>query len=279
MRINAGARANGLSYNQFIAGLKARTSSSTGRCSPTSRSPIRRSSARSPSRQRRRSPQTRPNRASSRDLPAPGRLLRRPLAALRSAVPPARGAIRGSDALCARPALGSAAAAARRACTTSCSPGRPRGTTSTRRSTGTPVPRALVRRAGGADERGAAGVGAPARVPVGGRRPAARPARARAVGRAEPRLGPLPLRLLDGRRGATSRARARRRRPRAAARRAASSGGVEVARRRGIDRSPVDVDHRARRATAAVVRLGRPDRAGSSGCAARSTSCARTRPS
>ena len=38
IRINAGARAHGLSYNQFISGLKAaETSSSTARCSPTSR--------------------------------------------------------------------------------------------------------------------------------------------------------------------------------------------------------------------------------------------------
>ena len=57
MRINAGARAHGLSYNQFIARPEGgRTSSSTGRCSPTSRSATRRSSASSPSRPSRRSP-------------------------------------------------------------------------------------------------------------------------------------------------------------------------------------------------------------------------------
>ena len=36
IRINAAARQNGLSYNQFIAGLRRRRSSSTARCSPTS---------------------------------------------------------------------------------------------------------------------------------------------------------------------------------------------------------------------------------------------------
>ena len=55
-RINAAARAHGLSYNQFISGLKARrASSSTARCSPTSPSAIRPRSASSPSRRRPRS--------------------------------------------------------------------------------------------------------------------------------------------------------------------------------------------------------------------------------
>src|SRR5471032_275605 len=62
---------------------RRRTSSSTGRCSPTWRSATRRSSARSPSRRRllwRNSP-------ARRDLPSPGRVLRRPLTALCSALP------------------------------------------------------------------------------------------------------------------------------------------------------------------------------------------------
>ena len=71
MRINAGARANGLSYNQFIAGLRRAASSSTARCSRTSPCPTRRSSARSPRRPR---PRWRNSRA-PRPLPPPGRLV------------------------------------------------------------------------------------------------------------------------------------------------------------------------------------------------------------
>ena len=55
MRINAAARQNGLSYNQFVAGCRKARSSSTARCSPISPSAIRPRSARSPSRRRPRS--------------------------------------------------------------------------------------------------------------------------------------------------------------------------------------------------------------------------------
>ena len=87
MRINAGARANGLSYNQFIAGLKAAdieldrkvladlAVSRSGEVRRDRRAGEGRAGANSPA---------------SGDLPAPGRLLRRPLAALRGALPPAR---------------------------------------------------------------------------------------------------------------------------------------------------------------------------------------------
>ena len=51
-RINAAARANGLSYNQFVHGCRRPGSSSTGRCSRTSPSATRPRSARSPSRRR-----------------------------------------------------------------------------------------------------------------------------------------------------------------------------------------------------------------------------------
>ncbi len=55
-RINAGARLHGLSYNQFISGLKLPRSSSTARCSPISRCTIPSSSGSSPSRRRPLSP-------------------------------------------------------------------------------------------------------------------------------------------------------------------------------------------------------------------------------
>src|SRR5581483_6684205 len=131
------------------------------------------------------------------DLPPPGRLLRRPLAAVRGAVSSARGGPAGRRRR-SRPEVGPAAAPARgaplpRARRRRVVRRRRRRTRAARR-----LPRALGGRAGGADERGAASLGPPAGVPLGGRRPPARPARARAVRRPQPALGPLPLPLLDG---------------------------------------------------------------------------------
>ena len=90
-------------------------------------------------------------------------------------------------------------------------------------------------------------MGAPARVPHGRRRPAARPARARPVRGAEPRLGPLPVPLLDRLVGQTATSSwrattARRRRP------SCSHATSTVARRRGVDLNPVDAttEHGAR---------------------------------
>ena len=48
VRVNAAARENGLSYSQFLFGLKRRASRSTGRSSRTSPSTIPQGSARSP---------------------------------------------------------------------------------------------------------------------------------------------------------------------------------------------------------------------------------------
>ena len=247
MRINAGARANGLSYNQFIAGLKAaeieldrKVLADLAVSDPAKFGEHRRAG------QARRSPRNK-RRSSSRDLPPAGRLLRRPLAALRRALSPARGRSAGRRTR-SRPDVGLPAAPARRRCTTCVLAGQ-----ASWDDVGGALEqhaeflRALHRGAGGADERGAARVGAAARVPLARRRPPVRPARARPVRGAQPRLGPLPLPLRDGRRGATARSSSqattgRRRRP------SCSQRSVSVARRRGIDLNPVDAttDHGAR---------------------------------
>ena len=99
-------------------------------------------------------------------------------------------------------------------------------------------------------------MGAAARLPLGRRRPPVRPARARPVRGAQPRLGPLPLSLRDGHVGRRL-ARARRRRPDTAAGRAAAALrlGRAAARHRP---EPGRRDDRPRRASPAGVRLGRP---------------------
>src|ERR1700733_6888098 len=102
MRINAGARSNGLSYNRFIAGLKAanieldrKVLADLAISDPGKFSEIAEQA------------KARPGRG---DLPSPGRVLRRPLTALCSALPPAcRRRARGPGGT--GPALGSAAAA------------------------------------------------------------------------------------------------------------------------------------------------------------------------
>ena len=112
MRINAGARAHGLSYNQFMHGLKAgeRRARPEGARRPRGRRPgeVRRDRRAGEVGSRRAR-----NNAASRDLQPPGRLLRRPFAAVCGAVPPARGrpARRRHRS---RPRLGSPAAVARR---------------------------------------------------------------------------------------------------------------------------------------------------------------------
>ena len=122
MRINAGARAHGLSYNQFMLGLKAanveldrKVLADLAVDRPGGVRRDRRAGqvgARRPRRYRRGS--------ARRDLLAPGRLLRRSLPALRGALPPARGrASRRRHRSRAR--LGLPRSGCSPACTTSCS--------------------------------------------------------------------------------------------------------------------------------------------------------------
>ena len=221
MRINAGARANGLSYNQFIAGLKAAEIE-------LDRKVLADLAVSDPAKfgEHRRAGQV-GARANKRPAQAEifsrqAVVLRRPLAALRRSLSPARGRSAGRRTR-SRPDLGPPAAPARRRCTTCVLAGQVSwddvgGALDAARR----VPGAVHRRAGGADERGAARLGAPARLPLGRRRPPVRPARARPVRRAQPRLGPLPLPLRDGHVG-RGRARARGRRPGTAAGRAAAA--------------------------------------------------------
>ena len=113
MRINAGARANGLSYNQFMAGLKAANveldrkiladlaiadPAKFGEIVQQAKAALAQIDAQS----------------AARDLRAAGRLLRRPLAALCARLPPARRRPAGRRRR-ARSRVGPAAAAARRA--------------------------------------------------------------------------------------------------------------------------------------------------------------------
>ena len=274
MRINAGARANGLSYNQFIAGLKAANveldrkvladlaiadPAKFGEIVEQAKAALAQIDAR---RQR-------------RDLPAAGRLLRRPLAAVRPRLPPARRRSAGRRHR-TRPRAGTCRCACSAGCTTSCSAARRRGTTLGARARAARVPRRCVRRAGGADERGAArpGRSCPAFLSLADGRP---------FDLLE--LGPsaglnlvwdrYALPLLDRRVGERS-ARARRRRPHPAA------GGAARAARRGCaaarDRpEPRRHDDRRKGARAAGVRLGGPGRSGSSACDARSRSRGPTR--
>ena len=183
MRINAGARANGLSYNQFIAGLKAaeieldrKVLADLAITDPAKFGEIV-EQAKSALAAREIDPP-------GGDLPPAGRLLRRPLAALRRTVSPARGGPAGRRHR-SRPRLGLPAAPARRAALPRARGRRVVGRhrARARRSTRAFLAR-WTERAGRADERGAALVGAPARVPLARRRPAVRPARARPVGRA-----------------------------------------------------------------------------------------------
>ena len=176
----------------------------------------------------------------ARDLPPPGGVLRRPLAALRRALPALRRRRAGrarSRPTCA----GTSRCGCSAACTTSCSAARRRGTTSMRRSTHAGrLPRALRRGAARPDERGRTRVGAASRrssrsasdridLDRAGRERRAAPrastasatATRRVVGERWPRAG-----------GGRSRAG---RPPRC------SSRQLEIVRRRGIDRDPVDV--------------------------------------
>ena len=183
MRINAGARANGLSYNQFIAGLKAaehRARPEGARGSRGHRSgEVRRDRRAGQGRARQREISRQAEIFSRQAAYCDGRS---PLYA--AALPPARGRSAGRRRR-ARPRLGLSAAAARRPALPRARAARRRGTTSTPRSTST---RAFLARwcrgAGGADERGAALVGAPARrssrSPTGGRSTCSSSARPRA---------------------------------------------------------------------------------------------------
>ncbi len=135
MRINAGARANGLSYNQFMSGLKIANVELDRKVLADLAATDPASSARSSSRPSRRSPPR--NNSATRDLRAAGVVLRRPLAALRQASVAGSRTIRGSAR--SRPiSPGTCRCASSAGCTTSCSPVRPRGTTSASRSSGTP---------------------------------------------------------------------------------------------------------------------------------------------
>ena len=276
MRINAGARANGLSYNQFIAGLKAASIELDRK--------VLADLAVSRSGEVRRDRRAGEGRARPRNSPA----ARRSSAAGRATATAAR---RSTPRLCrrladdprvgadrARPRLGFPAAPARRAALPRA---RGRGVLgrrrrgarrARRRSCGAHAPSRTVQ-----TNEVQRVLGAPAGVPRPRGRAAARPARARAVRGAQPRLGPVRLPLLDrgvGRR----RPRAGRRRPRAAAGRllAREVAGGAAARRRP------EPGRRDDASTARVCcrRSSGPTRpSGSSACAARSTSSAPTRPS
>ncbi len=135
MRINAGARANGLSYNQFMAGLKAanveldrKVLADLAIADPAKFGEIVAAGEGRAGANRRA--------AAAGDLRAAGRLLRRPLAAVCARVPSSSPATRGSPAL--HPiSSGTCRCGCSAGCTTSCSAARRRGTTSTRRSSGT----------------------------------------------------------------------------------------------------------------------------------------------
>ena len=226
-----------------------------------------------------------PRRAGLRGVSRHGRELRAGrLAALRAAGArarrrPARGRARGEP----RAALGGADAALRR------NPpprahgrgGRPvvaraRGARGAAR-----LPRALRGRGAGADERGAAGLGAPAGLPRGGRRRRdARSRRARPERGPQPPLGPLPLPLprRDVGRGRTRRSSSRARR-RTGRPRHCSRAGRSCADGSGSTAGPVDLRDPAQALRLPVVRLGRPDRAARAAPALRSRSRGRIRPS
>ena len=119
MRINAGARANGLSYNQFIAGLKAADVE-------LDRKVLADLAVERPGevRRARRAGQggARRNRPPGRDLQPAGGVLRQPLAALRLALPAARR--RPARRATSLPTSGGTSRCACSAgCTTSCSAG------------------------------------------------------------------------------------------------------------------------------------------------------------
>ena len=246
MRINAGARANGLSYNQFIAGLKAAESSSTGRCSPISRSADpakfgehRRAGQAGARRNKRRSS----SRRSSRGRPSTATAARR---STPSSVAGSR-TIRGSAH-----SLPTSTGTSRCACSAALHYLVLAGEASWD-DVGAALEqhaeflRAVHRGAGGADERGAARVGAAARrssrSPTAGRSTCS--SSARRPGSTS--SGTATATATRRARGATARSSSpattgRRRRP------SCSSARVSVARRRGIDLNPVDAttDHGAR---------------------------------
>ena len=236
MRINAGARANGLSYNQFIAGLKAANVE-------LDRKVLADIAVADPAKFGEIVEQAKS--ALAKWPPArQGEIFHRQAAYCDGRSPLYAESVVGSRAIrgsaTSRPtSRGTCRCGCSAACTTSCSAAKRRGTTSTRRSSSTRVPAPLVRGAGGADERGAALVGALARVPLARRRAAVRPARARPVRGAEPPVGPLRYRYSSGTWGsgelelrATTACRRRR---------ALFTRRVEVARRRGVDLNPIDV--------------------------------------
>ena len=183
MRINAGARANGLSYNQFIAGLKAADveldrkvladlavadPAKFGELVEQAKSALARGEIDAAKRR------------SSTGRPSTATAARRSTRELcrRLADDPRVGAL-APDLdwdLPLRLLGGAALPRARRRGVVGRH--RRRARASTRRSCAR-----FTRRAGGADERGAARVGAPAGVPLARRRPAVRPARARPVAR------------------------------------------------------------------------------------------------
>ena len=196
MRINAGARANGLSYNQFMAGLKAanveldrKILADLAIADPAKFGEIvaagegRAGQIDAP--------------ATARGLRAAGRLLRRPLAAVRARVPWARGDPRvagvAPDLEWDLPlrllgglhylVLGGEASW---------------DDLDTALEHHGAVPAPLVRGTGGADERGAALMGALACVSLARRRTAVRPSRARPVRGAEPLVGSLRVPVLVG---------------------------------------------------------------------------------
>ena len=276
MRINAGARANGLSYNQFIAGLKAAEIE-------LDRKVLADLATSDPAKFGEIAEQAKSALAAQRNSARRAEIFRRQAGYCDGRSPlyadSAAGSrtIRGSTR--SRPtSAGTSRCACSAGCTTSCSRGEASwDDVGAALDEHARVPRALRRRAGRPDERGAARLGAPARVPLGRRRTAVRPARARPVRGPEPDLGPLPLPLRDGRVG-DGRARAARRRPHAAAGGAlrAPGRGRAPARHRP---QPGRRDDGPRRAAAAVVRLARPDRTPRAAAPGDRDRCATIRPS
>ena len=179
------------------------------------------------------------SRAGSGDLPPPGGLLRRPArrSTPRSAAgSPTTRASRRSRPTCA----GTSRCGSSAACTTSSSAARRRGTTSTRRSTSTPtfLARFAAEQPVQTNEVARAWALLPGLLSIGAERDRPRRARRerRAAARARPLRLPLPRRVVG-----------QRRRPLLAG---DDRGGppapllarrLEVVRRRGIDRDPVDV--------------------------------------
>ena len=276
MRINAGARANGLSYNQFMAGLKA--ARRRARPQGPRRPRDRRSGEVRRDRRSRRRPRWRNSRQRRDEIfERQAALLRRPLAALRARLPSARRRPAGRRR---RPdlALGPAAAAARR---TALPRARRRGVVgrrSTRRSNGTvsSCAAACAEQEVQTNEVQRSWALLPAFLSLADGRP---------LDLLE--LGPSAgLNLLWDRYAYTLLVRARGGRGRARASgddrvpppAALLERRVEVARRRGVDRSPIDVTTAEGARVLQCVRLGRPDRAARAAAAARSKSLRRDPP-